>query len=166
MYLIQVGVSVGVVGAEFVAGEVLSGGFVEAGGQLVGEAVAVVGVAAPAGGVVPFLAVAGGVHVDGDDDGLLDGVAYLAGELVGSAYAFLQGDVFFFGDQELGVVASELEVFHHSSGNFAVVLVLAEASVGRAFAGGVFPHGRSGHSGRRWRPCPWSRPESIPPPVF
>ena len=31
------------------AGEVLSGGFVEAGGQLVGEAVAVVGVAAPAG---------------------------------------------------------------------------------------------------------------------
>ncbi len=89
----QVGVAVGVVGAEFVAGEVVPGGFVEAGGQFVGE-------------------------------------------LVGSAYAFLQGDVFFFGDQELGVVASELEVFHHGSGNFAVVLVLAEASVGRAFAGG------------------------------
>ena len=62
--------------------------------------------------------------------------ANLAGEFVGSAYAFLQGDVFLFGDQELGVVASELEVFHHGSGNFAVVLVLAEASVGRAFAGG------------------------------
>ena len=71
-------------------------------------------------------------------DGLLDGVANLAGEFVGSAYAFLQGDVFFFGDQELGAVASELEVFHYGSGNFAVVLVLAEASVGRAFAG-VFP---------------------------
>ena len=65
-----------------------------AGGQFVGEAVAVVGVAAPAGGVMPFLAVAGGVHVDGDDDGLLDGVANLAGEFVGSAYAFPQGDVF------------------------------------------------------------------------
>lgn len=50
-----------------------------------------------------------------------------------------QRDVFFFGDQELGVVASELEVFHYGSGNFAVVLVLTEASVGRAFAGGVFP---------------------------
>ena len=53
----QVGVAVGVVGAEFVAGEVLSGGFVQAGGQLVGEAVAVVGIATPAGGVMPFLAV-------------------------------------------------------------------------------------------------------------
>lgn len=63
----QVGVSVGGVGAEFVAGKVLSGGFVQTGGQFVGEAVAVVGVAAPAGGVVPFLAVAGGVHVDGDN---------------------------------------------------------------------------------------------------
>ncbi len=50
-----------------------------------------------------------------------------------------QRDVFFFGNQELGVVASELEVFHHSSGNFTVVLVLAEASVGRAFTRGVFP---------------------------
>ena len=54
-----------------------------------------VGVAAPAGGVVPFLAVAGGAYVDRDDDGLLDGVANLAGEFVGSAYAFLQGDAFF-----------------------------------------------------------------------
>lgn len=45
------------VGAEFVAGEVLSGGFVKAGGHFVGEAVAVIGVVAPAGGVMPFLAV-------------------------------------------------------------------------------------------------------------
>ena len=74
--------------------------------------------------------------MDGDDNGLLDGVAYLAEEFVGSEHAFLQGYVFFFGDQELGAVASELEVFHYGSGNFAVVLVLAEASVGRAFAGG------------------------------
>lgn len=44
----------------------VSGGFVEAGGQLVGEAEAVVGVATPAGGVVPFPAVAGGVYVDGE----------------------------------------------------------------------------------------------------
>lgn len=72
----------------------MSGGFVQAGGQFVREAVAVVGVAAPAGGVVPFLAVSGGVYVDGDDDGLLDGVAHLAGEFVGSAHAFFQGDVF------------------------------------------------------------------------
>ena len=29
------------------------------------------------------------VHVEGDDDGLLDGVANLAGEFVGSEYALL-----------------------------------------------------------------------------
>ena len=33
------------------------------------------------------------VYVEGN--GLLEGVAYLAGEFVGSEYAFLQGDVFF-----------------------------------------------------------------------
>lgn len=60
----------------------------------------------------------------------------LAGEFIGSAHAFLQGDVFFFGNQELGVVTSHYEVFYHCSGNFTVVLVLPEASVGRAFAGG------------------------------
>ena len=31
----------------------------------------------------------GRVHVDGDDNSLLDGLANLAGEFVGSAYAFL-----------------------------------------------------------------------------
>ena len=31
------------------------------------------------------------VHVDGDDDGLLDGMANLAEEFVGSEHAFLQG---------------------------------------------------------------------------
>ncbi len=43
---------------------------------------------------VHFKCASSGVHVDGDDDGLLDGVANLAGEFVGSAHAFLQGDVF------------------------------------------------------------------------
>ena len=74
--------------------------------------------------------------MDANDDGFLYGVANLAGEVVGPTYAFLQGDVLFFGDQEFGVVAAELEVFHHDSGNLTVVLVLPEASVGRAFARG------------------------------
>ena len=43
--------------------------------------------------------------MDGDDDGLLDGVAYLAGELVGSAYAFLQGDVFFYFSRAVQIAA-------------------------------------------------------------
>ena len=45
------------------AGKVLVGGFVQAVGQFVGEAVAVVGVAAPAGGVVPADEPVGNVDV-------------------------------------------------------------------------------------------------------
>ena len=55
---------------------------------------------------------------------------------VGASYEFFQGDVVVFGDQEFRINASELEVFHHGSGNLTVVLVLPEASVGRAFASG------------------------------
>ena len=83
---LEVGITIGEVGPDLVAGKMLPGGFVEAVGQFIGEAVTVVGVAAPAGGVVPFLAVAGGIHVDAHDDGFLHGVANLAGEVVGPAF--------------------------------------------------------------------------------
>ena len=134
---LEVGITVGEVGPDLVTGKVFPCGFVQAGGQFVGEGVAKVGVAAPAGGVVPAFAVAGGIYVDANDDGFLYGVANLASEVVGPAYAFFEGDVLFFGDQEFGIDASELEVFYNCSCNLAVVLVLPEASVGRAFARGV-----------------------------
>ena len=41
---------------------------VEGGGEGIGPGVATGGVGAPAGGVVPAVAVAGGVGMDGDDD--------------------------------------------------------------------------------------------------
>ena len=63
-----VGVGVGVVRAEAVAGEVGLGGGVEGGGEGIGPGVATGGVGAPAGGVVPAVAVAGGVAVDGDEE--------------------------------------------------------------------------------------------------
>lgn len=135
---LEVRIAVGVVGADVVAGKVLTGLLVQAIGQLVREGVAVVGVAAPAGGVVPFLSVSGSVHVDAHDDGLLDGPSNLAGDFVGPAHAFLQGDVFLFWNQEFGVIAAALEVLHYGSGDFTVVLVLPEASVRRAFASGIF----------------------------
>lgn len=62
--------------------------------------------------------------------------------LIDATAALFKGKVLFFWNQEFCIDASELEVFHHGSGNFAVVLVLTEASVGRAFAGGYFPRGR------------------------
>ena len=80
--------------------------------------------------------------MDAHDDGFLYGVANLAGDFVCPAHAFFQGNVVAFGDQEFGIDASELEVLYDCSGNLAVVLVLPEASVGRAFARGI---GRQSH---------------------
>ena len=102
-----VGVVVGVVGADALAWEVLVGGLVEAVGEGVGLCVAFAGVAGPAGGGVPSGAVAGGVDVDADEDD----VGFAEGCAVGvdAADAFFEGDVFGFGDEELGVMAVGLE---------------------------------------------------------
>ncbi len=97
------------------------------------------GVCAPAGGVVPHKAASCDVYVDGYQESLLHGPSNLAGDFVGPAHAFLQGNVFLFGNQEFGVIAAALEVFHYGSGDFTVVLVLPEASVRRAFARGFNP---------------------------
>ena len=75
-------------------------------GRAVGVAFA--GVAGPAGGGVRSGAVAGGVDVDADKDD----VGFAEGGAVGvdAADAFFEGDVFGFGDEELGVVAVGLEL--------------------------------------------------------
>ena len=65
---LQVRVAVGVVGAEALAGQVERGGFIEACGEGIGPGVAPRGVGAPAGGIVPAVATAGGIGVDGDED--------------------------------------------------------------------------------------------------
>ena len=130
-----VGVVVGVVGADALVWEVLFGGLVEAGGEGVGCGVAFGGVAGPAGGGVPLGAVAGGVDVDADEDD----VGFAEGGAVGvdAADAFFEGDVFGFGDEELGVVAFGLELAEGLVGDFSVVGCFEECAVWGAFAGGV-----------------------------
>ena len=95
---LEVGVGVGVVGAEAHAGEVGLGGGVEGGGEGIGPGVATGGVGAPAAGGEPAVAVAGGVAVDGDEDDVL--AAHLAAPLVHAAAALGQGDVRFLRHQE------------------------------------------------------------------
>ena len=65
-------------------------------------------IATPAGGVNPLGAVAGGVDVNADEDD----VGFAEGGAVGvdAADAFFEGDIFGFGDEELGVVAVGLEL--------------------------------------------------------
>ena len=131
-----VGVAVaGVVGADGFAFEGVAGGLVEAVGEGVGLCVAFAGVAGPAGGGVPSGAVAGGVDVDADEDD----VGFAEGGAVGvdAADAFLEGDVFGFGDEELGVMAFGLEGCEDLVGEVAGVGVFEEGAVWGAFAGGV-----------------------------
>ena len=133
--LLEVRITVGVVHAELVAGEVILGGDVEEAGDVVGFRVAGEGVGAPAAGVHPFHAVAGCVDVDGDEDGV--GYAVGGGNPVDAVHAFLQGDIFGLSDDELCVVAPGDEALDDSSGNFAVVAPFHEGAVGRGFTFGV-----------------------------
>ena len=54
-----------------------------------------------------------------------------------AVYALFEGDIFGFGGQEFGIIASVFEVCYDSSGDFAGVGGFEEFAVGAAFAGGV-----------------------------
>lgn len=90
-------------------------GFIQACGQGIGPGVAPCGVNAPVGGIVPAVAPAGGVGVDGDEDdvacaeGLADGVNATA--------AFGEGDVLLFRYEELGIVAEVGQGGDNPAGN-------------------------------------------------
>ena len=117
------------------AWEVFYCSFVETVCEGVGLCVAFAGVAGPAGGGVPAGAVAGGVDVDTDEEDV--GGALGCADGVGAADAFFEGDVFGFGDEELGVVAFGLEGCEDLVGEVAGVGVFEEGAVWGAFAGGV-----------------------------
>ena len=69
----KVRVTVGVVGADALAGKILPRGFVETVGQFVGKCVPFAGVGAPAAGFHPLGTVTGCVAVNADDADFLNG---------------------------------------------------------------------------------------------
>lgn len=131
----EVGIAIAVVLAEFVAGKIEGGGFIEAVGKSVTCGLATGGVGAPTAGVHPPGAVAGGVDVDGDEADVVG--SELGAAFVDTANALRERDVVFFGDEEFGVVAAVLEVEGDGGGNLSRVEVFAEATVRRALARGV-----------------------------
>lgn len=135
--LFQVRISVGVVRADTLAGQMFPGGFVETAGQLVGQRVSLAGVGAPSAGIHPLGTVTGCVGVDADDCDVLDGKTDLAGHVVGAGCSVLQREVGFLGIENLDVVAAKTKMLRHCVPDDSVELVLPESSVRRAFAGGV-----------------------------
>ena len=73
--------------------------------------------------------------MDADQDNIL--LTESAAMGVYTAYTIFEGDVFSFGDEELGVVAFGLEGCEDLVGEVAGVGVFEEGAVWGAFAGGV-----------------------------
>ena len=88
-------------------------------GQLVSLRLAFTRVAAPAGGIVPSVASAGCIHVDGDQADVQ--AAQFGANAVDSAAALGQRNVFVFRNQEGSVEVLGLKGGHDSPGNFPVV---------------------------------------------
>ena len=131
--LFQIGIAVGVIGAETHAGKVVGGGIVEAGGQSVGPGVAAGGIGAPATGVHPSASSSGSVDVNGDENDIV--FAELATPGIDAAAALLQGNVFLFGDEEFGIIALGGQGRNDAAGDVAGIGVFEEAAVGAALAG-------------------------------
>ena len=86
--LFIVWITVAVVGTERVAGKVSLGGFVQAGGQLIGLCVPGESVGAPASGVVPHTAAAGCIDVDADNESVVRFVSVADGNTVDAPAAY------------------------------------------------------------------------------
>ena len=130
-----VGIGVGVVGAEALAGEVGLGGSVEGGGEDIGPGVSTGGIGAPAAGGEPAVTPAGGVAVDGDEEDVV--FAQLAAPLVHAAAALRQGDVRFLRHQERGVQAPGLKGGDDAACEEPVLGVFQETAIGAPLALGV-----------------------------
>lgn len=89
-------------------------------------------VAAPAFRIVPFVAPAGGVHVDGDQTDVA--FAQLQAKPVDSPAAFIKGNVFILRNQQFRIETEGGEAGHHPPGNFAVVRPFKETAVRRALS--------------------------------
>ena len=135
--LLKVRISVGIVGADALAGKIFPGSFVETVGQLVGKSVSLTSVGAPSAGFHPMGTVAGCIGMNADERGVLDGKTDLAGHAVGAVCSVRQREVGFLGIEDLDIVAAKTKVLRHSVPDDTVELVLPESSVRRAFAGGV-----------------------------
>jgi len=132
---LDVRIAIGEVHPEVLVGDVDLGGVIEAGGEAVGRGVLGRGVGAPAGSVVPAVAFAGSVAMDGDEDDVLftEGVA----EAVDTVAALEEADIVVFRYQEFSVVALGLKGGDYASGEKPVFGVFQEASIGAPLSLGV-----------------------------
>lgn len=133
----SVGITVGIVFPELMPREPERCSPVEAICQPVAGGLAPGGVAAPAAGGHPLMAVAGSVGVDGYQADI--SLTHLLAPGVDVLGTGAEGDVVFFRRDQDGVEAAVLEVLDYRCSNLAGVFVFPEDAIREAFAGGVAP---------------------------
>ena len=89
-------------------------------------------VATPALGIVPFVATAGGIHMDGNQADIP--FAQLQAQPVDSPAPFVKGNVIVLRNQEFSVKTEGGETGHHTPGDFPVVGPFKETAVRRALS--------------------------------
>ena len=105
--------------------------FVHTVGQLVAGGLAAAGVGTPAGGIVPTVAFASGVHVDGNAEDI--SFAQPVTPTIHAVASGAQANVVLFGHQKFCVVAQVIDVGYDGTGNFPRPGVFPEPAVRRAF---------------------------------
>ena len=120
-------VAVGVIEAHPMSGQVLQSGLAKMVGKDVSGSLARGSVAAPALRIVPFVAMAGSIHVDGNQTDVA--LAQLQAKPVDSPAAFIKRNVFVFRNQKFRIETEGGEGVHNMPGNFAVVRPFKETAV-------------------------------------
>ena len=134
---LQIRITIGKVRPKHMPRQILLRSTIQAIRQAVGLSMPWKRISAPPSCVVPLPIGTGSVDMDADEDGVGGRMTEPAGLLVDATDALFQGNVLEFGDKELRIIAPVLQVRYDGVGDFTVVLIFAEMSVGRALARGV-----------------------------
>lgn len=122
-------ISVGIVEAHPVPWQVVKSSPAQMVGQNVSGGLPRRGVAAPAFGIIPSVAPAGGVHVNGYQTDVH--LAQLGADAVDPPAALFERDVFVFRNKQISIKVETPETRHDTGGDFAVVGPLEDTAVGR-----------------------------------
>ena len=122
-------IAVGIVEAHPMPGQVVKSSPAQMIGQHVSGGLPRRCVAAPAFGIVPAVAPAGGVHMNGHQADIR--LAQLGAYTVDPPAALFERDVFVFRNEQICIKVEIPETRHDSGGDFAVVGPLEDTAVGR-----------------------------------
>ena len=125
-------VSVHVIEAHLMTGQVLQGGLAKIIGENITGSLTRGSVAAPALRIVPFVTVPGSVHVDGNQADVA--LAQLQAMPVDSPAAFIKRNIFILRNQKFCIETEGGEGGHNTAGDFAVVRPFKETAVWRALS--------------------------------